>query len=177
MFFTSVSAVAGVSEKNETFDFLLVRKLCKSRNHLIRNYPSTVKEIRFFTTINKGFRFPPFLIWLGTWLYWMMGNFFTQMPRYLSKKTIQSEEKVVNIEQAAGGFEYSDAYLHDNDARFVYGFIRSALNSGCIAANYLESTGSKVLGGQASYSFIVYNNARYSFRYVTYAHIYFWHVK
>ncbi len=127
----------------ETFDFLLVRKLCKSRNHLIRNYPSTVQEIRFFTTINQGFRFPPYFIWLGTWLYWIMGNFFTRMPRYLTKKRIQKEEKVVNLDQASGGFEYSDAYLHDNDARFVYGFIRSALNSGCIAANYLKSVGSR----------------------------------
>src|SRR5262249_14875209 len=29
----------------ESFEFGLVRKLCKSRNHLIRSYPSTVQEI------------------------------------------------------------------------------------------------------------------------------------
>src|SRR5690606_21417278 len=28
--------------------------------------------------------------------------------------------------------------LHDNDARFVFTFIRTALNNGCIAANYVE---------------------------------------
>ncbi|MDX1657100.1 MAG: FAD-dependent oxidoreductase, partial [Candidatus Competibacteraceae bacterium] len=28
----------------ETYDFPLVRKLCMSRNQLIRNYPSTVQE-------------------------------------------------------------------------------------------------------------------------------------
>ena len=32
----------------ESYEFPLVRKLCMSRNHLIRNYPSTVNEIRFF---------------------------------------------------------------------------------------------------------------------------------
>src|SRR6187397_3445332 len=32
----------------ESFEFGLVRKLCKSRNHLIQSYPSTVQEIRFF---------------------------------------------------------------------------------------------------------------------------------
>ncbi len=123
----------------ESYEFPLVRKLCKSRNHLIRNYPSTIKEIRFFTTVPKGFRYPPVFLWMGTWLYWFIGSFFTKRPRYLTRKTIQSEEPVVNIENVAGGFEYSDAYLHDNDARFVFGFIRSALTAGCTAANYVEA--------------------------------------
>ena len=126
----------------ETFEFLLVRNLCKSRNHLIESYPSTVEEIRFFTTIAKGFRYPPFFIYLGTWFYWLIGNCFTKTPRYLRRKKIKEEETVVSIENAAGAFEYSDAYLHDNDARFVFNFIRSALNMGCIAANYVESLGS-----------------------------------
>ena len=38
------------------------------------------------------------------------------------------------------GIEYSDAFLHDNDARFVWNFVRRALTSGCIAANYVEMT-------------------------------------
>lgn len=127
----------------ENLEFMLVRKLCKSRNHLIRHYPSTVKEIRFFTTIAKGFRFPPIFIWLGTWLYWLIGNCFTKVPRFLTKSTIEKDEPVVNIDSAQGGFEYSDAYLHDNDARFVFGFIRSAITSGCIAANYVKLIESK----------------------------------
>ena len=36
----------------ESHEYGLVNKLCKSRNHLMRSYPSTVKEIRFFT--NSG---------------------------------------------------------------------------------------------------------------------------
>ena len=35
----------------ESHEYGLVNKLCKSRNHLMRSYPSTVKEIRFFTSI------------------------------------------------------------------------------------------------------------------------------
>ena len=41
----------------------------------------------------------------------------------------------------SGGFEYSDAILVDNDARFVFGFVRQAITNGCIAANYVESLG------------------------------------
>ena len=122
----------------ENLEFMLVRKLCKSRNHLIRHYPSTVKEIRFFTTISKGFRFPPVFIWMGTWLYWLIGSCFTKTPRYLSKNRIKSEEPIIDTDNAQGGFEYSDAYLHDNDARFVFNFIRSALTAGCIGANYIK---------------------------------------
>lgn len=122
----------------ETFEIGLVRKLCKCRNQLMRAYPSTVKEIRFFTTISKGFRYPPVIIWLGTWFYWFIGFFFTRPPRYLTKNRIKTEEPVVNIDQATGGFEYSDAYLYDNDSRFVFSFIRSALTYGCTAANYVE---------------------------------------
>lgn len=127
----------------ESHDYALVRKLCLSRNELIRAYPSRVKEIRFFTTVDKGFRFPPRFLWLGTWLYWLFGNGFTRPPRYLSKRAIESEEPSVSTERALGGFEYSDAYLHDNDSRFVYQFIHSAMDRGCIAANYVESLGAR----------------------------------
>ncbi|MFO0679481.1 MAG: glycerol-3-phosphate dehydrogenase/oxidase [Polyangiaceae bacterium] len=126
----------------ETFEFPLVRKLCMSRNHLIRSYPSTVQEIRFFAVHARGFRHGLWKLVLGTWLYWFIGNFFTKVPRLLSRKAIAEEEPIVDLEGADGGFEYSDAYLHDNDARFVFNFVRSALDYGCVAANYVESVSS-----------------------------------
>jgi glycerol-3-phosphate dehydrogenase len=42
-----------------------------------------------------------------------------------------------------GGFEYSDAYLFDNDARFVWNFVRRALDYGCAGASYVESLGAR----------------------------------
>jgi glycerol-3-phosphate dehydrogenase len=131
----------------ESYEYSLVNKLCLSRNHLMRSYPSTVREIRFLTSIQKGFRFPPLFIYMGTLLYWLMGRFFTKMPHYLSQKQIKKLENVVNVQNVAGGFEYSDAYLYDNDARFVFNFIRSSMSYGCIAANYVESLGSTHSGG------------------------------
>ena len=124
----------------ESWEFLLVNKLCRSRNKLMRAYPSTVKEIRFFTTIQKGFRWPPFFIFLGSVLYWIMGRFKTAPPRYVSARQLEATEPVINTENAAGGLEYSDCYLYDNDARFVFGFVRKALDYGCVAANYVEAT-------------------------------------
>ncbi|MFT4822234.1 MAG: glycerol-3-phosphate dehydrogenase [Halioglobus sp.] len=124
----------------ESHEYLLVNKLCKSRNHLMRSYPSTVKEVRFFTTIQRGFRYWPSFVFLGTIVYWIMGRFMTKAPRYVSARGLEKAEPIVNTSDAAGGFEYSDCYLYDNDARFVFNFIRKSLNYGCIAVNYVEST-------------------------------------
>jgi glycerol-3-phosphate dehydrogenase len=132
----------------ESLEFLLVNKLCRSRNRLMRAYPSTVKEIRFFTTIQRGFRFHPLFIFLGSLLYWVMGRFATRAPRYLSPRAIEAAEPVIDTRRAAGGVEYSDCYLHDNDARFVFNFIRTSLNFGCIAANYVESTAARREGNE-----------------------------
>ena len=127
----------------ETWDFALVRKLCVSRNHLMRSYPSTVQEIRFFTTLTQGFRYRPAYLLLGAWLYWLIGSCFTRTPRFLARSRIRQEEPLVDTSNASGGFEYSDAYLHDNDARFVFNFVRTALDRGCVAANYVESLGAR----------------------------------
>lgn len=139
----SSNLVWGGIKYMESGDFKLVRKLCKSRNHLIRSYPSTVQEIRFLTTINRGFRHHPLYPWAGTWLYWLMGSAFTRMPNYLRPEGIKAREPIIDTRNAQGGFEYSDAYLHDNDARFVFNFVRGALDFGTVAANYVESLGAR----------------------------------
>jgi len=126
----------------ESGELGLVRKLCSSRNRLLETYPSSVKEIRFFTSIEPGFRRTRGTLYLGVWLYWAVGDFFTQAPRLLSRADIEREEPLVDTRGGPGGIEYSDAYLVDNDARFVFGFIRRALDHGAIVANYVRSLGS-----------------------------------
>ena len=128
----------------EGLEFTLVRKLCVSRNRLIRTYPSSVKEIRFLAHIERGFRWPRVFLYLGTLLYWLIGNFFTRPPRLLSPGDINRDEPRVNTDHGVGGFEYSDAYLVDNDTRFVFNFVRAALDHGGIVANYVESLGGEL---------------------------------
>ncbi|MCW7539795.1 FAD-dependent oxidoreductase [Aquabacterium sp. A7-Y] len=127
----------------ESGEFGLVNKLCLSRNRLMRSYPSSVQEIRFFTVHEKNFRHSLLKLFAGTWLYWLIGRGFTQTPRLLSRRSIQAEEPVVKLEGCDGGFEYSDAYLVDNDARFVFQFVRVAMDAGCAAVNYVESEGAR----------------------------------
>jgi glycerol-3-phosphate dehydrogenase len=132
----------------ETYELGLVRKLCRARNELIRSYPSSVSEIRFYTSVARGFRHGHWTLVLGAWLYWALGSFFTRRPRVLSRGDIAREEPVVDVADLEGGFEYSDACFLDSDARFVWGFVRSALDHGCVAANYVESLGSRREGGE-----------------------------
>jgi glycerol-3-phosphate dehydrogenase len=127
----------------ESMEFGLVRKLCASRNELLRSYPSSVKEIRFLTMHERGFRHSLLKLFAGTWLYWLFGNGFTRKPQLLSTKRIRQLEPIINTALCDGGLEYSDAYLIENDARFVFQFIQSALDFGCAAANYVESLGGR----------------------------------
>lgn len=124
----------------ESGEFSLVWQLCHSRNELMRFFPSQVKEIRFFTKLEKGFRKPRFFIFLGTLVYWLMGRFTMRAPRLLSKQVIANDEPVVDVKNCQGGVEYSDCYFVDTDTRFVFNLIKQAAKQGAKAVNYLEAT-------------------------------------
>ena len=125
----------------ETYEFGLVRKLCLSRNHLLAALPGQVKETRFFVAHERGFRHGLLKLWAGSLLYWFIGNFFTRRPLLLTRADMRRDEPVIDVSRCDGGFEYSDAALPDLDARFVWSFVRSAMQHGAIAANYVESLG------------------------------------
>lgn len=127
----------------ENYELLLVRKLCKSRNRLMKTYPANVKEIGFLAALGKSAPFPPWLAALGSFAYWGIGSFKTNAPRPLSAENIERLEPIVDTTEVRGGIEYADAYLPDNDARFVFGFVRAAMDSGAVAANYVEVTGTE----------------------------------
>ena len=122
----------------ENYEIPLVRKLCMSRNRLMRAYPANVKEIGFLGVLGETSPFPPWLVGVGAFTYWGIGNFKTNAPRPMSVETVERIEPIINTIGTHGGIEYADAYLKDNDARFVFSFIRSAMDVGAIAANYVE---------------------------------------
>jgi glycerol-3-phosphate dehydrogenase len=122
----------------ESYEMLLVRKLCVSRNRLIKAYPDNIKPIPFLAALDESSPYPPWLAILGSTAYWTIGSFKTHPPRLLSSERIEREEPVIDTTGVRGGIEYYDAYLPDNDSRFVYSFVRSALDVGATAANYVE---------------------------------------
>ncbi len=124
----------------ENYELNLVRKLSMSRNRLLRAYPSNITQLGFLAALDHSSPFPPWLAALGSSAYWAIGNFQTHRPQILGPEEIKSEEPVIDIENVRGGIEYYDAYLRDNDSRFVFNFVRSALEAGAVAANYVEVT-------------------------------------
>jgi glycerol-3-phosphate dehydrogenase len=135
----SSNLVWGGIKYMESYEFGLVNNLCKSRNELLSSFPSTVREIRFLTTLSKNSRIHPWFMLAGAWLYWLFGRAKTRIPHLLSNSKIKAMEPLININNSIGGIEYSDAYLHDNDARFIFNFVQSAMDKGCVAANYIKS--------------------------------------
>ncbi len=121
----------------ENYELKLVWDLCTSRNHMLKSYPTQIKEIDFLATLDKTAPFPVALAALGAVGYWGIGRFATSSPRVYRAKDIESREPLVDTSTAKGGIRYADAYLPDNDARFVWGFVRSALDLGATAVNYV----------------------------------------
>lgn len=122
----------------EHYELLLVLKLCRSRNRLMKAYPDNIKEISFLASLDQASPYPPWFAALGALGYWGIGQFGTRHPRLLSTEMIREEEPVIDTTEVRGGIEYRDAYLIDNDSRFVFSFVRSALEAGATAANYVE---------------------------------------
>ncbi len=122
----------------ENYELLLVFKLCRSRNRLMKAYPDNIKEISFLAALDESSPYAPWFAGLGALGYWGIGQFGTRYPRLLSAEKIRDEEPVIDTEKVRGGIEYRDAYLIDNDSRFVFSFVRSALEAGATAANYVE---------------------------------------
>lgn len=122
----------------ENYEIPLVRGLCKSRNRLVEAYPDNVKSIGFLASLDRSSPYPPALAATGAAAYWALGSFKTPRPKKLTPEDIAEAEPVIRTDGLAGGIEYFDAYIKDNDARFVFGFIRSAIEASAVAANYVE---------------------------------------
>ena len=122
----------------ENYEFFLVSKLCRSRNRLMKAYPDNIKQIGFYATLDETSPYKPWFAGLGSLGYWIIGMFGTRRPRVLSKSQIEREEPAIDTSSALGGIEYYDGILVDNDARFVFSFVRAAIDAGAAAANYVE---------------------------------------
>lgn len=122
----------------ENYELNLVRKLSVSRNRLLRAYPTNITQLGFMAALDHSSPFPPWLAALGSSAYWAIGNFQTHRPQFLGPEEIKEQEPSVDISNVRGGIEYYDAYLRDNDSRFVWNFVRQSIEAGAVAANYVE---------------------------------------
>ncbi len=122
----------------ENYELPLVFGLCRSRNRLMKAYPDNIKEIGFLAALDRGAPYPPWFAALGAAAYWVIGLFGTKPPKLFDAESIKEAEPAINTRSVRGGIQYQDAYLIDNDSRFVFSFVRSAIEAGAAAANYVE---------------------------------------
>ena len=122
----------------QNYELWLVFQLSRSRNKLMRAYPTGISEIGFLATLDRTAPFPSWLAGIGSVGYWGIGGFATRPPRFHRPRAVERLEPVVDTSQATAAIDYADAYLKENDARFVWSFVRSALDGGAVAANYVD---------------------------------------
>ncbi len=128
----------------QSYEFMLVFKLCLARNRLMRSYPNQIKQIGFLASLGKTAPFGRLLGTFGTLFYWGIGLFGTKPPSSYSAEQAKSLEPSLITGRKA--VRYYDAYLPDTDARFVYDFIRHAKRLGAQANNYTELVGAEFAG-------------------------------
>lgn len=122
----------------QTYEIPLVWNLCGSRNHMMKAFPNRIKNISFLAAIGPTAPFGKFLGALGIYLYWVLGRFRTKAPKVYSSKETNEIESLINENGLKGSVRYDDALLIDNDARFVWDFVRNAIDHGAVATNYVS---------------------------------------
>ena len=130
----------------ENYELPLVFGLCRSRNRLMKAYPDNIKEISFLATLDEKAPFRPWFAALGATAYWGIGLFGTRRPRLFDAAEVEAVEPVIDTSTARGAVQYQDAYLVDNDSRFVFSFVRSAIEAGAAVSNYVELVSAERVG-------------------------------
>lgn len=123
----------------QTLEFGLVRSLCKSRARLFKNFPDQIREIGFFASLDSNAPTKPLFIYAGALLYWAIGGFSTQAPKYYSRKEAKLFEPALATDKSPA-VKYFDGILVDNDSRFVWNFVKTAKSHGAVVRNYTRAS-------------------------------------
>ena len=122
----------------QSLEFKLVYKLCVSRARLMKNYPTRIRSIGFFAAIGPNSPADEALTFLGALAYWFIGKFTTPAPRLFNKLQANKYEPSLAGTDATAAVKYFDGLLLDNDARFVWDFIKRAGGNGATVLNYTK---------------------------------------
>ena len=114
----------------ENYELPLVFGLCRSRNRLMKAYPDNIKEIGFLAALDRTAPYRPWFAALGAARLLDDRPVRHQAAEGVRRGAHQAEEPAIDTTTVRGGIQYQDAYLIDNDSRFVFSFVRSAIEAG-----------------------------------------------
>lgn len=122
----------------ERAEFRLVYEALQERRLLLRNVPHLVRPLRFLLPFYRGARVPAWKWQLGLTLYdFLAGRDNLDASRRLSLKRLREDAPALRPEGLTGGAAYFDAQMED--ARLCVEVLRTAVEHGANAANYVEA--------------------------------------
>jgi glycerol-3-phosphate dehydrogenase len=131
----------------ESLEFGLVFEALSERRKLFDMAPNMVHPLRFVLPIYKGDRVGMLKMGLGMMLYDVLALFEApKTHRKLSPEETLVELPQLNPEGLLGSYAYYDAYMDDD--RLVHESMRSAVESGASAANYVKAVGAEMVAGK-----------------------------
>lgn len=134
----------------ENFEFGLVFEALTERRNLFEIAPHLVHPLRFVLPVYENARVGMFKMGLGMWVYDALSMF--EAPELHERlNSVDTQKRVpmlntkLNSQLLEGSYVYSDAYMDDD--RLVIETLRSAVNFGATAVNYLKATGAEIVNG------------------------------
>src|SRR5438552_4888672 len=119
--------------------FHLVFEASHERRVLLTIAPHLVRPLAFLFPLYRGGRLPAWKLRAGMWLYDLLSSFRNvRWHRWLRAKQVRRVEPGLRDRGLIGAALYYDAQT--DDARLVIATVRSAMQAGALAANYVETT-------------------------------------
>lgn len=124
----------------ENLEFHLVFEALSERANLLKMAPHLVHPLRFMIPLYKAGRVGFFKMGLGMMLYDALALFRSpKLHERLSAKKTLNRQPVIQEQDLLGSYVYSDAYMDDD--RLVFETLRSAVDAGAEAVNYVKAVG------------------------------------
>ena len=123
----------------EMMDFGLIFESCKDRKRLLEMTPELVQPLEFLFPVYKGQRRKLWMIYIGTWIYWLLALF-----RNIGRpKQCDGDETIALSPQLErrgleGSVRYYDAVT--SDTRLTLATVKTGVELGGVACNHAKVT-------------------------------------
>lgn len=125
----------------KSLDLATVFQLSSDRNKMIAGMNEWLSPVllRYLPSAWAGRS--KWLVYLGLWLYWVIGRCARRKPRF---ENAFGEKVLLKEHVAQGSLTYEEAFLKSSDARFTQHWVFPNQGVGQIAMNYCEASGEYV---------------------------------
>ncbi|MBI3523487.1 MAG: FAD-dependent oxidoreductase [Betaproteobacteria bacterium] len=122
----------------KNLDLRTVFHLSRDRNRMINDMSDWLSPVllRYLPSVRSGRS--KWLVYLGLWLYWLIGFGARRMP---GSENSFDEQSFLKETETKGSLTYEEAFLRSSDARFVQHWVFPHQGADQVAMNYCEANG------------------------------------